>query len=421
MDLTAEKIVLAAKQHQIGEFKNLAESSKFVGVVGLLVHNLQSERGASSIYLASAGVRFADIRLELAAESARVEQQLRRFFEQRLEQGAAGNARLVYLMAWVLLGLDELPELRRRISERKLSAEESLAAFSRLIAGLISLIFEVADAAIDPRISGLLVAFFNLVQAKELAGQERAVGALSFASGVCDGEHQQRVIHLLEAQERHFQVFGEFAEAAMTKQWEDMQEAPYMAQLERLRRILCTVKPGAPLDPDKSDKWFESCSARLTDIWLLQQKLVEHLQTRCAELIAEAEADLQDSEGLLRSLRENPPARAGLADRFFDPAIPVESALSFAPPVGSEPGQGQSIIDVLQAQTQRLASMETELASARRALEERKIIERAKGILMSRFKLSEEAAYKRLRTASMEQNMQMAEVAESVLAMAAHA
>jgi len=42
-------------------------------------------------------------------------------------------------MAWVLLGLNALPDLRRRISERKLSAGKSVAAFSRLIAGMWSL------------------------------------------------------------------------------------------------------------------------------------------------------------------------------------------------------------------------------------------------------------------------------------------
>jgi Nitrate and nitrite sensing/ANTAR domain len=419
MKLSAENIVLIAKQLQIEELRHLAAISEFVGVVGHLIHNLQAERGASSIYLASAGQRFTDIREQMAAESESVEGDLRAIFEPQLKQAAFGNARLLSLMAWVLIGLDEMPELRKRIGRQKLTAGEAVAAFSRLIAGLVSLIFEVADAAIDPRISVLLVALFNLVQGKELAGQERAVGALSFASGVCDGAHQQRVIHLIDAQERHFQVYGEFAEAPLLARWQEIQDAPHLAQLERLRRVLCSAKPGGRLDANLSDKWFEICSERLTAMWSLQCALVRSLQERCASLIAEAESDLQDSEGLLKALRDNPPARAGQADRFFDPAIPVEHALSFVSQAGGEAGQGQSIIDVLQAQSQRLASMETELATARRALDERKTIERAKGILMARFNLSEDAAYKRLRTASMEQNRRLAEVAEAVLTLAA--
>lgn len=420
MKLSAEKIVLIAKQLQIEELKHLAAMSQFVGVVGHLIHNLQAERGASSIFLASAGNRFADMRLELAAESESVERELRMVFEPQLKRAIYGNARLLYLMAWVLLGLDELPELRERISEQKLTADDSIAAFSRLIAGLVSLIFEVADSTVDPRISSLLVAFFNLVQGKELAGRERAVGALSFASGICDDVHQQRILHLIDAQERHFQIFSEFIEEQLMAQWQEVQDAPYIAQLESMRRMLCNARQSTALDTNLSDKWFETCSERLTAIWSIQCALVGSLEKLCASLIDEAESDLQDSEGLLKALREHPPASAELADKFFNPAIPVENALSFVAHAGSEAaGQGRSIVDVLQAQSQRLAGMETELVAARRALDERKTIERAKGILMARFNLSEDASYKRLRNASMEQNRRLVEVAEAVLTLAA--
>ena len=111
-----------------------------------------------------------------------------------------------------------------------------------------------------------------------------------------------------------------------------------------------------------------------------------------------------DVEGLLKVLVENPPARAGQTDRFFDPSIPVEHALGFISPETEGPRPSQSIIDVLQAQSQRLASMEQELVAARRALDERKTVERAKGVLMARFHLTEDAAYKMLRSTSMDQN-----------------
>jgi hypothetical protein len=419
MALSVPDIVLLAKKHEIDTLQRLAAKADFVGVIGHMVHTLQSERGATSIFLASSGKRFASTRRELADESEAVERRLRSVFEAQLEQAAFANGKLLSLMAWVLLGLDAMPEFRRRVVALELPADEAVAAFSRLIAGLVSLIFEIADAAIDPAVSSLLVALFNFVQGKELAGQERAVGALSFASGVCDGAHQQRILHLIDAQERNFQVFCQFAEEPMPARWQAMQNAPYVARLERLRRVLCSARPGAVLDPNLSDTWFECCSERLAAAWSLQCDLVDMLAARCEALIAEAQRDLSDSEGLLNLLRSNPPASAGLVDRFFDPKIPVEQALRFMPPYEGGIHHGQSLIDVLQAQSQRLAGMENELASARRALHERKTIERAKGILMARFNLTEDDAYKKLRTASMEQNRRLVEVAEAALALAA--
>jgi hypothetical protein len=418
MVLSVPDTVLLAKRHEIEALQRLASNARLAGVIGHLIHTLQIERGATSIFLASSGRRFAATRLEAVHNAEAVEQQLRGIFQAQLEQAAFASAKLLSLMAWVLLGLDALPDFRQRVSEQRLSAGEAVAAFSRLIAGLVSLIFEVADTAIDPNISVLLVALFNLVQGKELAGQERAVGALSFASGVCEGANQQRIVHLIDAQERNFQVFCEFAGEPVVAQWNALQNAPFVARLERLRRVLASARPGAALDPELCDSWFECCSERLAGAWSLQCELVDQLQARCATLIAEAERDLLDSEGLLAVLRANPPASAGLIDRFFDPAVPVEQALGFISRDSGDMNRGQSIVDVLEAQSRRLASVENELAAARRALHERKTIERAKGILMARFNLTEDAAYKKLRTASMEQNRRLVEVAEAALALA---
>ncbi|MDB5895128.1 MAG: antitermination regulator, partial [Rhodoferax sp.] len=64
-----------------------------------------------------------------------------------------------------------------------------------------------------------------------------------------------------------------------------------------------------------------------------------------------------------------------------------------------------------------IAGVEAELDAARRALKERKVIERAKGMLMARLGLSEEAAFRVLQKTSMDQNRRLLDVAESTLAL----
>ena len=51
----------------------------------------------------------------------------------------------------------------------------------------------------------------------------------------------------------------------------------------------------------------------------------------------------------------------------------------------------------------------------KRALEDRKVIERAKGMLMARLSLTEETAFKRLRRAAMDQRKPLVDVARAVL------
>ena len=59
--------------------------------------------------------------------------------------------------------------------------------------------------------------------------------------------------------------------------------------------------------------------------------------------------------------------------------------------------------------------LQAELERTKTALEERKVIERAKGILMNAKKLSEDAAYALLRKTAMNENKKIAEVAQSVI------
>jgi hypothetical protein len=281
LPLSVSRLVLQAKQQEIDAVRQLAGRAEFVDVIGQLIHALQRERGASSTYLASKGQRFADVRRAALEEARPVEAELRVQFAVQMDPPRAASARMLSMMAWVQLGLDALDELRSQIEQQALTAHDSVAAFSRVIASLVELIFEVADAAPLPGISRLLVAYLHLVQGKEAAGQERAIGALQFASGSSSEAHQQRVIHLIDAQERSLSVFAEFAEASQRAHWEQQQLAPGVARLERLRRTLCTARPGATLDSNLSDGWFDVCSERITALWQLEIDLVKRLREAC--------------------------------------------------------------------------------------------------------------------------------------------
>jgi response regulator NasT len=56
-----------------------------------------------------------------------------------------------------------------------------------------------------------------------------------------------------------------------------------------------------------------------------------------------------------------------------------------------------------------------ETRDLRRSLEERKIIERAKGRLMARYQLSEDDAFRRLRRAAMDSRRPMVDIAKALL------
>lgn len=82
---------------------------------------------------------------------------------------------------------------------------------------------------------------------------------------------------------------------------------------------------------------------------------------------------------------------------------------------GIEASRVKPIIDAACARFEEFQRLRGELARARDSLGERKLVERAKGILMERRGLTEEAAYTALRSMAMDRKLRLTEVARGVI------
>jgi response regulator NasT len=82
---------------------------------------------------------------------------------------------------------------------------------------------------------------------------------------------------------------------------------------------------------------------------------------------------------------------------------------------GLAPERIRPILDVAMARFQHEQELRRELADARSELHERKVIDKAKGVLMKRQGLSEQEAYEKLRKTAMDRGLRLAEVAQRML------
>jgi hypothetical protein len=394
--------LIAARRSEIRALEQLRASSDLVRGISEWVHRLQRERGASNMYLASRGQRFAAERQRCVDDSRAVEAAVRERHFGAEPDAIDGGMRLLSRIAQLLQAVDGLPQLRERVVQRQLSPEQATRCYSERIAAMLAVVFEVADTAADPRLSRALVALFNFMQGKELAGQERAAGAAALASAQFDAPVQQRLVHLVEAQERCFQIFQEFAEPELQAIWGRLAEGRETADMVALRQVL---RDGglARAAGDAAERWFGAATRRIDAM-----RSVEDAAT--SALVALCEARLLQAHAELPSDAAPQPELASMAV-LFTPAHGLLAA------EGMGPQLGRSMLDLVQAQAQRLQTMGDELLAAQTALRERKLVERAKGLLMDRRSLSEEAAYRLLRQTAMQQNRRLGEVAESVLQM----
>lgn len=94
----------------------------------------------------------------------------------------------------------------------------------------------------------------------------------------------------------------------------------------------------------------------------------------------------------------------------------IQSGVSAYVLDGISADQVRPAIEVAMATFKSFQQLRTELSEVRNTLEEQKVISRAKGVLMDKRKLSEDAAYHFLRRMAMNRKRRMGEVARDVIA-----
>jgi two-component system, response regulator / RNA-binding antiterminator len=82
---------------------------------------------------------------------------------------------------------------------------------------------------------------------------------------------------------------------------------------------------------------------------------------------------------------------------------------------GLAPERIRPILDVAMARFQHEQALRRELADAKTQLHERKVIDRAKGLLMQRQGLTEQQAYDKLRKNAMDRGLRLGEVAQRLI------
>jgi len=417
---SAEDYLIASRRCELMNLQYFLQMGKLVQSISNLVHGLQRERGASTIFLGSDGEKFGPERKTMVAESACLcivfERALAEIHEELTTHPVSSH--LLAHIASALHGLGSLSALRQGVKASALSVSEATESFSMLIHRLIAVVFEAADTAVDPSLARLLVAMVHLMNGKEFCGQERATGSAGFAKGRFDIALTRRMTHLVEAQERCFEVFLGFADEQSCVLLQDLRAHEREKEVERLRQFGCSIGRYKPLDPELADHWFALMSERMDELKKVEESVESSFHGRCVERYAEARSSLAHHETLIASLDQ--------------PENPVQPLLVLCEPgshgetqsgeAWSSDGIGQqsgrSIFDLVQEQSRRLRQMNEDLQSAKEALEDRKTQEKAVLLLMGHRNIDNDEAHRVLRKLAMDQGKRLPEVARALVSMA---
>jgi response regulator NasT len=147
----------------------------------------------------------------------------------------------------------------------------------------------------------------------------------------------------------------------------------------------------------------------------LARRIAEHNPDIVLIDVADPSRDVLEDLALVSGPMERPVAMfVDRSDEQMTRAA-IEAGVSAYVVDGLQPDRIKPILDAAIARFHMFQKMRAELAATKAALEERKIIDRAKAILMKARGIDEEAAYALLRKTAMDQNRRMADIAQQLV------
>ncbi|MCE9664038.1 nitrate- and nitrite sensing domain-containing protein [Halomonas sp. M5N1S17] len=278
-----ERQRLAANMADLEEMTHIAQRA------GNLVHELQRERGMTAGFLSSNGNNFRDgLPDQRQATDARLET-----FQRYLN-----NVDLVALAPQLaariddtLSRLDATAALRQRIDGLDVATGEAIAHYTEINSALITMIGRMTLATDEGSVSSRLAAYYNLLQAKELAGIERAVlsGAFS-ADGMTQATYQQLLMRIGQETAYH-EAFHTLATPPMRQRLQAVADSPEVSRVEPLRSAAISLGTEGGYGVD-AQQWFDWQTDKIDLLKEVEDAVAQDVEFTAAALRREARQTL---------------------------------------------------------------------------------------------------------------------------------
>ncbi|GAB2803262.1 methyl-accepting chemotaxis protein [Halomonas shantousis] len=280
---------IVERQQVVSDMQRLQALTVLAQQAGGLIHEIQRERGMTAGFLGSEGRTF---RSELSQQRTATDRQLTAFqdYAARLDH-AYLTADLTARMETVRSQLASHAALRRRVDELSIPASQAIAQYTASNAELMNLVGELSHATRQAGVSRRLSAYYNLLEAKDLAGVERALLANAFSADQIAPASYQRFMTLIGEEAAFQKSFRALGTDTMRKRFDDVMSGADIDRLEALRALVIEKadQGGFGVDPQQ---WFEWQTAKIGHLKSVEDAVVAEVLATAEALGDEARLDL---------------------------------------------------------------------------------------------------------------------------------
>lgn len=262
----------------------LYDRANFTLVLNPAVESLQRERGLSAVAI-SAGFT-SEVTQALRLQRSRTDNALNQLIPEvtRFENSRALAPEMRALVRGYQSIQRDLQQWRQQIDAQQLDRPTMFERYSASIEQLTSFAPLVIQSTTEAELSKLLTVFYLLTDAAELAGRERATGAVYLSLADFDMELYQEFAALVGSQQGVLEIVAQLIGGSLGERIDAVEtHRDSQAALASRQRILLA---GAEKPAIEGGQWFEQTSARIDVLYDVKAEIIEQVTVQ-ADYIAD--------------------------------------------------------------------------------------------------------------------------------------
>ena len=276
-----------ARQAVVNELSRMQALTALAQQAGGWVHQVQQERGMTAGFLGSQGKVFGD---RLRQQRSDTDAAAEAFFQQRDQLDATLlTSTISSQLAAVEQQWQQNQSLRDQVDLLSVATPEALGHYTGLNSLLMVLVGELAHLTGEGAITRQLAAYYNLLEAKDLAGIERALLSNVFAADAMPEATLQRLLSLIGEERAFLETFRVLSGAANREALETALSGPEVERVLERRALAIQQTAGFGVNPEE---WFDWQTVKIGRLKALEDSVSASIVSTADELKRQAQRDL---------------------------------------------------------------------------------------------------------------------------------
>ncbi|MBL4692245.1 MAG: bacteriohemerythrin, partial [Magnetovibrio sp.] len=258
--------------------------------ISAVVHEMQKERGMSAGFIGSKGKKFKDSlpqqRKDTLVKLNIIREALGNFDAAAISVGLDNKVKAA------LVALAELPAKRKNVSNFSFTIPQMAHYYTPTIARLLSIVEEIGVLSTNVDVTKTVVAYTSLMQGKERAGIERAMGAGGFGAGKFKPAIYQKFVSLIAQQKTFFGAFNLYAEQPQKDFLKKTMSGPIIDEVDRMRKIALANPQTNSTAGISGGEWFGAITKKIDLMKQVEDNIAIRLQGQAHEIRNAAQSAL---------------------------------------------------------------------------------------------------------------------------------